>query len=186
MDEEIERLVVSVRADTQGFASDVAAMREELDGPLGDSIGRAGALIENALSRAVRTGKLGFEDLRQVAARAMAEIARSAVSGGIGNLSGGSTGGDLVSGLGSIVTALGLAGRATGGPVSPGQAYLVGERGPELFVPTSSGQIAPGGASPVRDVRVTVNVSAGQTGAPEALARSSRQVARAVRRALGE
>src|SRR3546814_7322271 len=98
----------------------------------------------------------------------MAEIARSAVSGGIGNLSGGSTGGDLVSGLGSIVTALGLAGRATGGPVSPGQAYLVGERGPELFVPTSSGQIAPGGASPVRDVRVTVNVSAGQTGAPEA------------------
>src|SRR3546814_2064223 len=97
MDEEIERLVVSVRADTQGFASDVAAMREELDGPLGDSIGRAGALIENALSRAVRTGKLGFEDLRQVAARAMAEIARSAVSGGIGNLSGGSTGGDLVS-----------------------------------------------------------------------------------------
>src|SRR3546814_5778623 len=59
MDEEIERLVVSVRADTQGFASDVAAMREELDGPLGDSVGRAGALIENALSRAVRTGKLG-------------------------------------------------------------------------------------------------------------------------------
>src|SRR3546814_15500995 len=87
-------------------------MREELDGPLGDSVGRAGALIENALSRAVRTGKLGFEDLRQAAARAMAEIARSAVSGGIGNLSGGSTGGDLVSGLGSIVTALGLAGRA--------------------------------------------------------------------------
>src|SRR3546814_14038143 len=91
-------------------------MREELDGPLGDSVGRAGALIENALSRAVRTGKLGFEDLRQVAARAMAEIARSAVSGGIGNLSGGSTGGDLVSGCGSIVTALGLAeiGRASG------------------------------------------------------------------------
>src|SRR3546814_10684535 len=75
-------------------------MREELDGPLGDSVGRAGALIENALSRAVRTGKLGFEDLRQVAARAMAEIARSAVSGGVGNLSGGSTGGGLVSGLG--------------------------------------------------------------------------------------
>src|SRR3546814_7278841 len=98
MDEEIERLVVSVRADTQGFASDVAAMREELDGPLGDSVGRAGALIENALSRAVRTGKLGFEDLRQVAARAMAGIAGSAVSGGIGELSGGSTGGGLVSG----------------------------------------------------------------------------------------
>jgi len=32
MDEEIERLVVSVRADTQAFARDVAAMRAELDG----------------------------------------------------------------------------------------------------------------------------------------------------------
>src|SRR3546814_11752803 len=148
-------------------------MREELDGPLGDSVGRAGALIENALSRAVRTGKLGVEDLRQVAARAMAEIARSAVSGGIGNLSGGSTGGDLVSGLGSIVTALGLAGRETGGPVSPGQASLVGESGPEQFVPVSSGQIASGGASPVGAGRVTVTVSGGETGAPEGQARSA-------------
>src|SRR3546814_7390359 len=129
MDEEIERLVVSVRADTQGFASDVAAMREELDGPLGDSVGRAGALIENALSRAVRTGKLGFEDLRQVAARAMAEIARSAVSGGLGNLAGGSTGGDLVSGLGSIVAALGRRGRAGGGPGPAGTGYRGGGAG---------------------------------------------------------
>src|SRR3546814_7477449 len=122
MDEEIERLVVSVRADTQGFASDVAAMREELDGPLGDSVGRAGALIENALSRAVRTGKLGFEDLREVAARALAELARSAVSGGSGELYGGRTGGDLVSGHGSVVTAGGVAGRAAGGGGTPGQA----------------------------------------------------------------
>src|SRR3546814_10884204 len=164
MDEEIERLVVSVRADTQGFASDVAAMREELDGPLGDSVGRAGALIENALSRAVRTGKLGFEDLRQVAARAMAEIARSAVGGGIGNLSGGSPGGDLVSGLGSLVTALGLAGRATGGPGSPGQAYLVGESGTERFVPTSSGQLATGGGSPGREGGGGRHVSGGEGG----------------------
>src|SRR3546814_15586610 len=80
MDAEIERLVVSVRADTQGFASDVAAMREELDGPLGDSVGRAGALIANALSRAVWPGKLGLEDLRQEAARALAELARAAVT----------------------------------------------------------------------------------------------------------
>src|SRR3546814_15911905 len=93
MDEEIERLVVSVRADTQGFARDVAAMREELDGPLGDSIGRAGALIERAISRAVRTGQLGFEDLRQVAAGAMAECARLSGSGGVGNVVGGSVGG---------------------------------------------------------------------------------------------
>ena len=35
--------------------------------------------------------------------------------------------------------------RASGGPVSAGQAYLVGERGPELFVPRSGGGIVPNG-----------------------------------------
>lgn len=33
-----------------------------------------------------------------------------------------------------------------GGPVSGGMPYLVGERGPELFVPNQSGQIIPNGA----------------------------------------
>src|SRR3546814_16770741 len=99
MDEEIERLVVSVRADTQGFASDVAAMREELDGPMGDRVGRAGALIENALSRAVRTGRVGFEDLRQVGTRARTEMARWAGRCGSGHVSVGRRGGELGSGV---------------------------------------------------------------------------------------
>lgn len=186
MDEEIERLVVSVRADVQGFASDVTAMGGLLAGPLADGAERAGSLIESSLMRAVRTGKLGFEDLRRVAMSVLAEIAQSAISGGLGSLLGGGGGGSLGSAGTILSAALGAPGRATGGPVSPGRAYLVGERGPELFVPTSSGQVAAGGASQPRDVRVTVNVNAGQAGAPEALAKSSRQVARAVRRALGE
>lgn len=37
----------------------------------------------------------------------------------------------------------GLFGRASGGPVNAGQAYIVGERGPEVFVPGSSGSILP-------------------------------------------
>jgi phage-related protein len=36
--------------------------------------------------------------------------------------------------------------RADGGPVSAGRAYVVGERGPELFVPRGNGQIVPNGA----------------------------------------
>lgn len=35
--------------------------------------------------------------------------------------------------------------KAEGGPVSSGRAYMVGERGPELFVPRSSGNIVPNG-----------------------------------------
>lgn len=34
--------------------------------------------------------------------------------------------------------------REMGGPVSPGQSYLVGEKGPELFSPSQSGKIIPG------------------------------------------
>ena len=37
--------------------------------------------------------------------------------------------------------------RAGGGPVSSGQAYLVGERGPELFMPGASGSIIPNGGA---------------------------------------
>jgi len=36
-----------------------------------------------------------------------------------------------------------IEGRAIGGPVSQGTPYIVGERGPELFVPNSSGSIVP-------------------------------------------
>ena len=50
MDEEIERLMVSVRADTRGFASDVAAMRSELEGPFASAMDRAGAALERSLT----------------------------------------------------------------------------------------------------------------------------------------
>ena len=188
MDEEIERLTVSVRADTQGFARDVAELRAQLDGPLGSSVNRAGALIENALGRAIRTGKFGFEDLKRVALSVLAEIANSAVRSALGggDSGGGGQGGGLLalglSALGSIFG--GAPGRATGGPVSPGRAYMVGERGPELFVPTSSGAVVAPSQSGARDVRISIAVNAPAGSAPEVLARSSRQVARAVRGAL--
>lgn len=40
-----------------------------------------------------------------------------------------------------------LEGRAAGGPVSAGRPYIVGERGPELFVPASSGSVVANGAA---------------------------------------
>jgi phage-related minor tail protein len=186
MDEEIERLVVSVRADTKGFARDVEAMRAGLDGPLASGAERAGRAIERGLLRAVRTGKFGFEDLLRIATSVLDEIAASALRAGIDAIGkGGGSGGLLGIGSSLLGAALGLPGRAGGGPVSPGRAYMVGERGPEMFVPTASGQIVPGGGVS-RDIRVTVNVNAQGGEAPRALARSARQVARAVKGALGE
>ncbi|VVT21673.1 Tail tape measure protein (fragment) [Sphingomonas sp. EC-HK361] len=79
----------------------------------------------------------------------------------------------------------GAPGRATGGPVSPGRAYMVGERGPELFVPTTSGSVAASGSGgAAREVRVAITVNARGGEAPAALAQSSAQVARAVKAAL--
>ncbi|MCH8157212.1 MAG: hypothetical protein IID18_05580 [Nitrospinae bacterium] len=36
-----------------------------------------------------------------------------------------------------------IPGLASGGPVTPGQPFFVGERGPELFVPNSAGTVVP-------------------------------------------
>lgn len=46
-------------------------------------------------------------------------------------------------GVGGLVGALFGGFRASGGPVSPGQAYVVGEKRPELFVPRTPGVILP-------------------------------------------
>ncbi|HEX8640096.1 MAG TPA: tail tape measure protein [Allosphingosinicella sp.] len=185
MDEEIERLVVSVRADTTTFAKDVAAMRAELDGPFADGVERAGRVLENALVRALRTGGLGFEDLKRIALSAMAEIAAASIRAGIGAMLGGGGKGAGAT-LGSLLaSALGAPGKAIGGPVSAARPYLVGERGPELFVPTGSGRIEPmRGGGGARDVRLSITVNAPPGTEPQALHASSRQVARAVRAAL--
>ncbi|HEY0271357.1 MAG TPA: tail tape measure protein [Sphingomonas sp.] len=185
MDEDIETLMIGVRADTAAFAADAATMQSALQGSLGNGADKAGTLIETSLARAIRTGKLGFDDLEKTALAALSQIAASAVSGGVAALFGGSDSG-LVSLGGKLVGALaGLPGRATGGPVSPGRAYMVGEQGPELFVPTAAGSIAPAAsAGGGRDVRVSITLNAPQGTEPQALARSSRQVARAVSQAL--
>jgi hypothetical protein len=48
----------------------------------------------------------------------------------------------LAKGIGTFLSGM----RAEGGPVNAGGAYMVGEKGPELFVPSSSGSIVPNGA----------------------------------------
>jgi hypothetical protein len=73
----------------------------------------------------------------------------------------------LASGIATFLGAPPLPGRAMGGPVSSGSPYVVGEKGPELFVPHASGTIVPnnkmgssgGGGS--GGVTVNYNIAAG-------------------------
>jgi len=188
MDETIETLTVGVRADTASFAADAAAMQVALQSSLGTGAAQAGGLIEAGLAKAIASGKLGFADLEKTALAALSDIAAQAVSSGLSALLGApSADGGLVSvGTSLLGSLLGLPGRATGGPVSPGRPYLVGEQGPELFVPTSAGSVAAAGAAAPRPVSVAIHINAPTATEPQALARSSRQVARAVAQALAQ
>ena len=112
-----EALEVKVTADTQEFSKSVADI---------------GNLLEKSLLGAVRKGSIGFDDLKRVAFKVLDDIAAQAL-GTLFNTGGSKDGGGLLGGLGGIVgSILGLPGRATGGNVSPGRGYLVGERGPEV------------------------------------------------------
>ena len=67
--------------------------------------------------------------------------------------------GDVGTGFNFDVGAM-LPGRAKGGPVSSGQTYMVGERGPELFVPGRSGTIVANDKMGGGSTNVIVNVDA--------------------------
>jgi hypothetical protein len=58
--------------------------------------------------------------------------------------------------------------RANGGPVTSGFPYIVGERGPEIFNPSTSGSIIPNnrmGSRGSANIKITVNAGMGANGA---------------------
>lgn len=90
-------------------------------------IGRqSGEIISQSLEDAIFAGNKLSEVLRNLAQDLLRMAFREAVTAPLGT------------GLGSFFKNLF---RAEGGPVASGSPYIVGERGPELFVPRSSGSI---------------------------------------------
>ena len=125
---------------------------------------RAGSGLARSLARAAADGEISLAEL----ARAVLATINAAAGGGGSGLS------EAISrAAGSVFSGA----RADGGPVVGGGAYLVGERGPELFRPTTSGAI-----DPVATQGVTVNVRV--DGGAEALLRSEAQIAQALARAV--
>jgi len=70
---------------------------------------------------------------------------------------------------------------AAGGPVSAGRPYLVGERGPELFMPSSSGSIRPGGGAGTTNIYITQPL-----GTPTEIARVVSRALQDLSRSYGE
>ncbi|MDX1922684.1 MAG: hypothetical protein SFW65_06115 [Alphaproteobacteria bacterium] len=86
--------------------------------------------------------------------------------------------GDLTNGIADLFGA-----RAFGGPVAAGQPYLVGERGPELFVPQTSGRINPDVGSAVSIVmNITTNDAASFQSSQTQIAASMIDAARRAQR----
>ncbi|NQE64550.1 phage tail tape measure protein [Caulobacter sp. RHG1] len=143
-------------------AAEAAASLEALKAPaeqaarsIDDAFARAGTSLARSLARAASDGEVS-----------LAELAR-AVLGAAG------------AGLGAALSKSFSGARADGGPVLPGGAYLVGERGPEVFRPHGAGSIEPAGAA--GGVSVTVNVQGGEVAS---LVRSDAQLAQALARAV--
>jgi tape measure domain-containing protein len=117
-----------------------------------------GLTIKSGVVDAIQGAIDGTKSLGEVAAGILRSIANKILDIAInlalfGVISGTGTGGGL---LGGLIKG----GRASGGPVSGGSTYMVGERGPELFTPSRSGSIIPNNALGGGSTNVVVNVDA--------------------------
>ena len=163
--------------DTDGLSSvparaaEAAASLEALKAPaqraassIEDAFARAGSSLARSLASAAADGEISLAEL----ARAVIGAAGAAMKGG-----------GLAQAVSAVFSGAHFSGsRADGGPVAAGGAYLVGERGPEVFRPSGAGSVEPlasGGVS------VTVNVQGGDA---SGLARSDAQLAQALARAV--
>ena len=109
--------------------------------------------IETGLVDAIEGAINGTKTLGEVATAVFRQIQRSLIQYGVSTFLA-----NMPGGIGSFFSK-----RADGGPVSKGGSYIVGERGPELFTPSTSGMITPNEALGGSTTSVVVNVDASGT-----------------------
>lgn len=149
----------------EGIGEATAALQAFAEGParraadeVAASFERSGQRIARALGRAAFDGEVSFKRLAKTILEELAKVALNQVFGGKTPFFGA---------------------RANGGAVNAGGAYLVGERGPEWFVPNQSGSVAPQGGG---GVSVNFYLSGGADAS--AIARHQGQIAASIARAV--
>jgi len=113
----------------------------------------AGGMIAQGFEDAILSGQKLGEVVRALGQDLLRLVFRQQITG------------PLAAGIGNAIFQ-GFGARAMGGPVNAGSPYMVGEKGPELFVPSSSGSIVPNGAmgssgGSAGGVTVNYNIAAG-------------------------
>ena len=104
-----------------------------------------GLTFSSAFEDAIIRGKRFSEVLQGIGQDIARIIARRTITEPLGNAVSSALAGFSFDSIGSW---LGGLFRADGGPVAAGQPYVVGERGPEWFVPRQSGTVLPNGTTP--------------------------------------
>lgn len=128
---------MTVSKSTQAILDDLAAKQEIFKNFAQNAAQSMQAAFADFLFDPFSQGLKGMiVGFLNVIRRMVAEIAAQQILSAIFSQFTGGTG--FLSSFASSIT-----GRAVGGPVSRGTPYVVGERGPELFVPNSSGSIVP-------------------------------------------
>lgn len=176
----------SPRNRLQNKADEVAGQLNTLQDPVNQIISMAGLLGQSfddtfsAITKGTITAKDAFAQLTQSMAANFMKMATDMItkwiemkiiglamnffpglgaSKGLSNLAAPAS---YSNPLGDL-TGIGASYRAAGGPVSGGSPYIVGEKGPELFVPGRSGSIVPnhalGGGGGTTNVVVNVDAA---------------------------
>ncbi len=165
-------------SDASSSLDDLTASASTAANSIDQAFSKAGASLARSLARGAADGKLSLADLARAAISAvdaLAGVGSSSTASAAGGL-----GAALGAALGGVIKDVFGGARADGGGVSAGGSYLVGERGPEVFRPSVSGDIAP-----MNTGGVTINLQVQGAGNPASFTRSDAQIAQALARAAG-
>tara|TARA_Y100000361_G_scaffold147753_1_gene159686 strand:- start:2124 stop:3980 length:1857 start_codon:yes stop_codon:yes gene_type:complete len=151
-----DKVLASIKyEESQKRAKDLAKQAADEAAKQAEKLKQQYAEIANTIRDGLVDGIMaavdGSRSLAESLSGVLKQLAGIFLQRGIGNFA--SQGGGGLLGL--------IPGLANGGPASRGRPYVVGERGPELFVPNSSGTVVPNGA--IGGANVVVNVDASGT-----------------------
>lgn len=141
---EVEDIERKQRASEAYFKSLIDAAEETKE--VNELAQTLGLTFQSAFEDAILEGEK-FSDILKAIGQ---DIARLIIRQGVTN--------PFVNFIGGLFDSFGGA-RAGGGPVSSGSAYLVGEEGPELFVPGASGMVLPHGMAAAGGMAVSYQIN---------------------------
>jgi hypothetical protein len=151
-----ELLTLGLTSDqlSKGITAARIEMTEAQNKALGlrDTARDVGLTFSSAFAQAVTGGEKLRSVITGLASDLTTILLNKSITTPLGNLLGGTEGspGLIEKGASSFGQWLGGlfgGGKASGGPVSAGKFYMVGENGPELFAPGMNGSIIPNGSS---------------------------------------